>query len=31
MSLIQDLKTQGIHTIRVKPSMDKVMRMALSD
>jgi predicted phage terminase large subunit-like protein len=27
MSLIQDLKREGIHAIAVKPNMDKVMRM----
>lgn len=27
MSLIQDLKGEGIHAIAVKPTMDKVMRM----
>ena len=27
MSLIQDLKREGIRAIEVKPSMDKVMRM----
>jgi predicted phage terminase large subunit-like protein len=27
MSLIQDLKREGIHAIPVKPTMDKVMRM----
>jgi predicted phage terminase large subunit-like protein len=27
MSLIQDLKTEGIHAIPVKPTADKVMRM----
>jgi predicted phage terminase large subunit-like protein len=27
MSLIQDLKREGIHAIKAKPTMDKVMRM----